>query len=148
MDKSKYSKYIVTEITPEMKAMSYAGKPKDIPPGKARRLAWIDDHIVKGAFYSEAVWIFEGGDESVEPPHTHDFDEIIAFYGSNYDDPYDLGGEIEIWLDDEQHILTKSGMVFVPKGLKHCPLIIRKVDRPIFHYTAGPGKSHMQNNQP
>jgi hypothetical protein len=23
--------------------------------------------------------------------------------------------------------------------MKHCPLIIRRVDRPIFHFTTGPG---------
>jgi hypothetical protein len=26
-------------------------------------------------------------------------------------------------------------MIFVPAGVKHCPLYIKRVDRPIFHYT-------------
>jgi len=68
-------------------------------------------------------------------PHTHDADEIIGFFGNNPQDPYDLGGEIEFWLEDEKHILTKSCLIFVPRGMKHCPLILRRVDRPIFHFT-------------
>lgn len=50
-------------------------------------------------------------------------------------EPYDLGGEVEFWLEDEQHILTKTSMIFVPGGMKHCPLIVRRVDRPIFHFS-------------
>jgi hypothetical protein len=70
--------------------------------------------------------------------HTHPFDEVIAFVGTNPDDPQDLGGEIELWLEDEPYILAKSCLVFIPKGLKHCPLIVRRVDRPIFHFITGP----------
>jgi hypothetical protein len=56
--------------------------------------------------------------------------------------PHDLCGEIELWLGDEKHILTKSCMVFIPKGLKHCPLVFRRVDRPIFHFSAGPARAY------
>ena len=67
-------------------------------------------------------------------PHTHDFDEILGFIGSNPEDPYDLGAEIEFWIEDEQFILTRSSMIFMPSGMTHCPLNIRKVDRPVFHF--------------
>ena len=70
--------------------------------------------------------------------HTHEFDELIGFYGSNMNDVNDLGGEIELWLEDEKFILTKSCTVFVPAGMKHCPLIIKRIDRPIFHFTNSP----------
>jgi hypothetical protein len=75
-------------------------------------------------------------------PHTHEFDEIISFFGSNMNDIKDLGGEIELWLEDEKFRLTKSCTVFVPKGMKHCPLIIKRIDRPIFHFTCGPPGSY------
>jgi hypothetical protein len=77
--------------------------------------------------------------------HTHDTDEIIGFFGNNPKDPYDLGGEIEIWLEDEKYILTKSCLIFVPKGMKHCPLVIRKVDRPIFHFTTVTEGQYIKN---
>ena len=46
-----------------------------------------------------------------------------------------MGAEIEFWLEDEKFMLTKSCMIFVPKNMIHCPLILRRVDRPIFHFT-------------
>jgi hypothetical protein len=76
--------------------------------------------------------------------HAHDFDEVITFFGTNLEDPHDLCGEIELWLEDEQHIITKSCIVFVPRGMKHGPLIIRRVDRPIFHFAAGPGSVYIK----
>ena len=33
--------------------------------------------------------------------HAHEFDEVVTFIGNNVEDPYDLGGEIEFWLEDE-----------------------------------------------
>ena len=75
-------------------------------------------------------------------PHVHDTDEIIGFFGSNPDDPYDLGGEVEIWLEDDKHMLTRSCMIFVPAGMKHCPLTVTRVDRPIFHFTTVTGHEY------
>jgi hypothetical protein len=59
--------------------------------------------------------------------------EIIIFLGSNPADPYDLGGEIEFWLEDEKYDLTKSCFIWVPRNMKHCPMVIKRVDRPIIH---------------
>ena len=71
-----------------------------------------------------------------------DFDEVIAFFGTDPDDIHDLCGEVELWLGDEKHIIDKSCMVFVPAGLNHCPLRFNRVDRPIFYFTAGPGSMY------
>jgi hypothetical protein len=38
-------------------------------------------------------------------------------------------------MEDEKFIINKSCMIFVPAGIKHCPLILKRVDRPIFHFT-------------
>jgi len=104
---------------------------------------------VPGSFYSECVWFMPGHDPSPEQlkkigpePHTHPFEEVITFFGTNRDDPHDLGGEIELWLEDEQFVLTKSFLAYIPAGMKHCPLRIRKVERPIFHFTLGPGQTY------
>jgi hypothetical protein len=40
--------------------------------------------------------------------------------------------------DVSKDILTKSCIAFVPEGIKHCTLIIRMVDRPIFGFTTSP----------
>ena len=74
--------------------------------------------------------------------HVHSFDEIIAFFGTDPDNKYNLYGEVEFWVDGEQFILHESSMFFIPRGTMHCPLIVRKVDKPIFHFTAGPGAEY------
>jgi len=98
---------------------------------------WLDDKIVKGAFYMEVVLLEPGSISTGEwvEPHTHDCDEIIGFVGTSIQDPRDLGGQVELWLDDEKHVINETCMVYVPAGLKHCPLIIEKVSIPIVHYS-------------
>ncbi len=118
--------------------------------GKGGRLLYMDSKIVPGAYYMECVWVMPrpagspgpGGRKTGTEPHTHDYDEIIAFIGTNHDDPYDLGAEVELWLGDEKHIIKKTSLVFIPAGLKHCPLTFLKVDRPVFHFTSGPAKMY------
>jgi hypothetical protein len=144
MPEKKYEKYVITEISPELASASYDGKPKDIPPGGAARLFWIDDYVAKGSFHVQCVWCLKASDGSIERAHTHDFDEVISFLGTDPEHPYDLGGEIEIWLDDEKYVINKSCLVFVPKGLKHCPLSITRMDRPFLHFVATSSKLYDQ----
>jgi hypothetical protein len=100
----------------------------------------LDDKRISGIpFFSDCAWMWPNPGEVVmeEKPHTHDFDEIITVFGTNPEDPRDLCGEVEFWFDDEKYILTNSSIIYVPKGVKHCPTIFRKVTRPIFHYIVG-----------
>ena len=100
----------------------------------------LDDKKVPGIpFFTDSAWVWPKPEEIVmeAKAHSHEFDEIITLFGSNPDDPQDLGAEVEFWLEDEKYILTKSTIVYVPKGLKHCPMIFRNVTRPIFHYIVG-----------
>jgi hypothetical protein len=93
----------------------------------------VSDEIIKGAFTVHCAWINPGpnpGDFSI---HVHPHDELIGFCGTNPDDPLDLGAEAEFWMDGEKHLIKNSFIVFIPKGVKHCPLVINDVKRPIFH---------------
>jgi len=94
---------------------------------------------VKGAFYLEANLVVRKPEEHGKPakPHNHNFSEYMVFMGTNPEDPFDLGAEIEFWLDDEKHMITKSCAVFVPKGMYHCPIIMHRVDRPFVWITTG-----------
>jgi hypothetical protein len=140
MIKTKYGKYIIEDT---------GGRPvsdvrendefQKMLPQFASLVAYMDANVIKGGFYAECMWYNKATPARVEP-HVHDFDEILAFMGSDPKDVHDLCGEIDLWLGDEKHLLTKSCMVFIPKGLKHCPMIINRVDRPIFHFSLGPGK--------
>jgi hypothetical protein len=115
---------------------------------EAMRLLAMDSEVRDGAFYMELAWFWPGKwpesktEEGTVKTHSHEFDEAIAFVGTNPDDPYDLGGEVELWVDGEKNILDRSFVAFIPARTPHCPLSIRRVDRPIFHFTAGFGKKY------
>jgi quercetin dioxygenase-like cupin family protein len=134
MAETKYGKYIVTQPKPERTA-SGEPEPKD-SPDVMTSVAYLDNRVIPGSLYVESGWFWKPTSYS-PPPHTHDFDEVLAFFGSDPKNPQDLCGEVELWLEDEQHLLTKSCMVFIPRGLKHCPMNIRRADRPIFHFSTG-----------
>ena len=143
MTESKYGKYIVTELKiPEEKQKIAAEYSK-----YATRILWMDENVVPGAFHMNTAWYLKSASTMEDAPHVHDTDEIIGFFGSDPQNPYDLGGEIEIWLEDEKHIITRSAMLFVPAGMKHCPLILRRVDRPIFHFTTVPGGQYIKDEK-
>lgn len=100
----------------------------------------LDEKKVSGIpFFTDCAWVWPKPDDIVmeAESHSHDFDEIITLFGTDPEDPQDLCGEVEFWLGDEKYTLTKSCIIYVPKGLKHCPTIFRNVKRPIFHYIVG-----------
>jgi hypothetical protein len=68
------------------------------------------------------------------PPHTHNFQEFLAWYGTNPDDPLDFGGsEVVFYMGKEleKYVFTKPTVISLPPGLVHCPLEITKIKRPI-----------------
>ncbi len=141
MEKSKYGKYIITKLqTPERFSAAF----NESYAKWAKRILYLDDDVVKGAFQMNCSWYVRPPIEktSEASAHTHDTPEIIGFFGSDYQKPYDLGAEIEFWLEDEMHIITSTAMIFVPAGMKHCPLILRRVDKPIFHFSTLTGSHY------
>ncbi|MBN2240070.1 MAG: hypothetical protein JW712_09875 [Dehalococcoidales bacterium] len=141
-------------LTPE-EARSCVVTELKIPPEKqaivedynkyARRILWMDENASPGAFHINTSWFRKAAETLENVPHLHSKDdEIIGFLGSDHEHPEELNAEVEIWLGDEKYVITKSAMIFVPAGLKHCPLILRRVDRPIFHFTTVPGKRYVK----
>jgi hypothetical protein len=147
MSKLKYEKYIVTELKQNISEAPWTG-PVVQPSGKGRggRILFLDSEVVPGAFYVETAWSFPQkltkNPRSVAERHKHDFDEVLAMFGTDMNNPYELNGKVEFWLGDEKHILTKTCIIFIPKGLMHCPLIYRRVDKPIFNFTTHHGKMY------
>jgi len=142
----RYAKNIVTDTreysTEELAKIQEMLKSNPVESTvKGLRLLWMDYTKVKGAsFYMECLWLWEGVTTSgtTEEPHHHEFDEVIGFISTNPDNPSDLDARMEIILGDETHFLTKSCLVHVPAGMKHCPLTFREVNRPVFFFTLAP----------
>lgn len=128
MSESKYQKYILTDlILPEDAKQRLANYSQ-----RATRVLWMEDFIIEGAPNIICSWYWKATEEESTPAHTHEFDETIGFFSGDPENPHDLGGEVEFWMEDEKYIISKSCLIFVPKGLRHCPLRVLRVDRPIF----------------
>jgi hypothetical protein len=140
MSELKYQKYIiVTANVPEA-----VQKMHSLSSDKNSRVIWLDDNVINGAFFLSCRWYTEPFPDRNEN-HSHDFDEVLGFIGSDWKNPGELNGEIELWLEDEKYILTKSCVVFIPKGLKHLPLSVLRVDRPILHFGMGPESKYTRS---
>ncbi len=113
-----------------------------------KRIHWMDGHVMPGAFQINTAWYYEPNHEymdrwaleegesgTIGKPHSHTVDELLCFYGSDPYHPYDLCGEVEIWIEGERHLLTKSSLIFLPAGVSHLPLYVNRVERPIFHFS-------------
>jgi hypothetical protein len=128
--KKKYSKYIITDVT-----MTDAQKQEDIRIQYAKwatRINNVKEDITGGAYHVGCAWYLKVPPDQLAA-HTHEYDKLLGFYGSNPEKPHELGGEIEFILGDEQYILNKSFLIFVPRGVEHS-MTIRKVDKPIFTF--------------
>jgi hypothetical protein len=133
----KYAKCAVDTPKKNAKYPSYRvqNDPKIIKP-----IVQVDADTVPGAeFYAETKWILPGGKKEIKlcEAHTHDFNEVLGFFGYNYDNIQDLGAEIEITIDGEKNIVDRSFSACIPAGVKHGPVIIRNIERPIFHVSSG-----------
>ena len=141
MSEQKYLKYFVFDDKKDLKLPSYR---LNTDSEKIVRMTHVDTDTVEGAtFYNEMMWILPGFGENYtddnpnfKEEHTHEFGELICFYGLNYDDIMDLGAEIEFTVDGETYTITESFTAFIPPGVKHGPLTIRNVTRPIAHMIA------------
>ena len=69
-----------------------------------------------------------------DPPHKHEFDEFWYFLSGDARNMRDLGGIVEVALGDEweKHTITTTSAVYLPAGLVHAPIHVKKVDRPFY----------------
>jgi hypothetical protein len=130
MAESKYGKYIVTELK-----APFNSKDDKKYAEFATRILWMDKKVVPGAFQMNCSWYREPNSEHLGYAHKHDVPEIIGFFGSDSKNPHNLNAELEVWLEDEKFIITKSCMIFIPAGMMHCPIILKRVDKPMFHFS-------------
>lgn len=129
----EYGKYIIQDLhdpqggTPEFREMYKRF---------SKRILWMDGDVCPGAFQMNTAWYYAVPEKDpVFEEHSHDSDELIGFIGSDPEHPYELGAEIVVSINGEDHRLTKSSIIFVPAGLPHARISIKRVDRPVFHFS-------------
>jgi len=126
---SKYGKYIISN---PLLIKPYGSQADGVKGVTFPKELFMNTGLVKGfPTLVDIGWHFAIPDpDPVEQAHSHDFDTVSCFVGSDPKEPANLFATLEMQLGDEKHILTKTCVIFIPKGLEHCPLIHRSVERP------------------
>lgn len=86
-------------------------------------------------FELNVTWAFHKGLGAWhdKDPHVHGgYDECLFFVGTDPEHPEYLGAELEIHMGEEQevYIFNKPTVVTAPRGVVHCPVITRAVEKP------------------
>ena len=139
MPETKYGKYFLTDSGAAPKANDWVSL-NSLPPCPeiaSPQTYFRGDPALPGANLSMGWQVFIKPYRLESIPHTHDVDEYLIFLGAK---PPDLCGsfkaEIDFWIGEEleKHTITSTTVVFIPKGVVHCPLNLRKIDEPVlFH---------------
>ena len=88
----------------------------------------------------------KGWGEIYHGPHMHKYPEIFMHLGTDPDNPYELGAEVEMCMgpEKEKHIITRSTIMFIPANFPHSPWRILKVTRPFFVVTINQSPEHTE----
>lgn len=102
-----------------------------------------DSGVTPGATYLSAAQVSEaamhimwGVTYAIPSPnpyvmaHDHPYDEVLFFTGFDPANTEALGGLVELTLEDEVHVIDSTCSVYIPAGMKHCPITVKEVNRP------------------
>jgi hypothetical protein len=71
----------------------------------------------------------------INDPHTHDFDQFLAFQNADATNVNDFDAEVILYLGEkgkqEKLVIKESCFVHVPAGMVHTPLEFKKINKPI-----------------
>ena len=74
-------------------------------------------------------------------PHRHNSEEYLIFLGGSFPNVFEFDADIEftigkIGVDEELFHITRPTIIRIPKGVYHCPLNFKRVDKPVFFQAA------------
>lgn len=120
METTQYEKYIVRE------PLSW----NIFPPYTPRLLFDSKNYFPEMEFGIRYTYINEP--IQMERPHAHDFDQFFCFMGTPEDQRV-FDGDVELYLGEEEtkNIINSASVVYVPKGMVHCPIIWKRVSQPM-----------------
>ncbi len=126
MAESKYGKLITTDIVQ-----------KSIHPEvTAPKLSFRGEIDSEGTSFSFDWSCISQPIDMRADSHAHDFDEFLIFTGTNPQDMNEFQAEVEICLGEEcaKYSVTEPTVFYIPKGLRHCPLDFKRIDKPIAYW--------------
>ena len=107
-----YEKYLVRKPAHEVDA----GTPVKNRPGGSSTL--MNNSLVPGSnIYVEGGWVLGMPDPNPHIfEHAHDYEEIVVHFGSDYQNPEDLGGEIDFYVDGKPLKVDKTSAALRTPG--------------------------------
>ena len=144
MAKNKYDHLFIEKVDPKMQAhRPYATigmlNGNTFPGCNEYMVFWVGEKPYDA--YGKDKWgIISHG------PHEHKYPELFIHLGTDPDNPYDLGAEIEMCMgpEMEKHIVTKSTIICLPANFPHGPWTIKKVTRPFLIVTVNQSQTHTE----
>jgi hypothetical protein len=117
---------------------------KDAPQGLYRKKRiWMEAKDLEGfnahfsfGFIDEPTPFFH----PLEGAIVHPFDELLVFEGTDQNDGIlKLNAEVSVELGEEreEYVFKEPTVVLIPKGMPHGAVKVRKLKKPIAHYTIG-----------
>ncbi len=121
----KYSRYFTTDIREEsvipgvIESPSFGLRGARIIPEAKANFGW---NVITRPYFLDRV------------THVHAGDEYLCFLAGHVPDCFsDFDAEIDFCIGKEQELYTikEPTIVYIPKGLLHCPLEFRVVNKPL-----------------
>ena len=128
MAETKYGKYVLSDTISDSSPVRPIPSVPYVFVGENRL------PVLKGVNCNVAINCVSEPYMMSDPPHKHDFDEFWYFLAGDPKNMRDLGGEVEVALGDEweKHTITTTSAVYLPAGLIHSPIHVKKVDKPFY----------------
>jgi hypothetical protein len=113
-------------------------------------MTFISNHLIPGSnIYIEGGWVFGMPDPNPHIfEHVHDYEELVLHFGTDPNRPEELGAEIEFSVGGQPLKLDKTCLVFVPRSVKHGPLIWKKYTAPHLEMAIMPGAGTLDQADP
>jgi len=136
VETTKYEKYIVRD------PLSW----NIFPPYTPRLLFDSKNYYPEMDFGIRYTYINEP--IQMERPHAHDFDQFFCFMGTPEDQRI-FDGDVELYLGEEEtkNIINSASVVYVPKGMVHCPIIWKRVSQPMMFINIVLASSYTRSDQ-
>ena len=148
MNDINYEKYLVRKPLREIGRNSTIRKHAfRTMPG----MTYMCNDLVSGSnTYIEMGWIWDMPDPN---PHIYEhvnehYDEIVLHLGNDFNNPEDLGAEIEFCVGGEPLTFDTTTAMFIPRGVKHGPLTWKRVSRPHIEMTITLGAGTLEQARP
>jgi mannose-6-phosphate isomerase-like protein (cupin superfamily) len=127
-DTSKYGKYILADT---VKNSSPVRPMTEVP------YMFVGENqspLLKGVPCNVAINCVAQPYMMGDPPHRHAFDEFWYFLAGDAKNMQDFGAEVEVALGEEweKHTIKTTSAVYIPAGLMHAPIHVKRVDKPFY----------------